>query len=72
MPTLLPYDPVRPEGTIRYWSGGITGPAVVLPHGATLDHRAWAPQADLLAMGSWWGVTPRASAGLPRVDRGAA
>jgi 3-oxoadipate enol-lactonase len=48
MLTLEPHDLVRPDGTIRYWTGGTTGPTVVLLHGATLDHRAWVPQADAL------------------------
>ena len=48
MVTLHPHDLVRPDGTIRYWTGGTTGPTVVLLHGATLDHRAWMPQADAL------------------------
>jgi pimeloyl-ACP methyl ester carboxylesterase len=39
------------HGTIRYWTRGTTGPTVVLLHGATLDHRAWAPQADALSDG---------------------
>jgi 3-oxoadipate enol-lactonase len=48
MSTLHPHDLVRPDATIRYWTGGTTGPTVVLLHGATLDHRAWAPQTDAL------------------------
>ena len=43
MLTLHPHDLVRPDATIRYWTGGDTGPTVVLLHGATLDHRAWDP-----------------------------
>jgi 3-oxoadipate enol-lactonase len=40
----------RPDATIRYWTGGpADAPTVVLLHGATLDHRAWAPQVDALA-----------------------
>jgi 3-oxoadipate enol-lactonase len=48
--TLLgPHDLVRPDATIRYWTGGRPGaPTVVLLHGATLDHRAWAPQLEAL------------------------
>jgi pimeloyl-ACP methyl ester carboxylesterase len=46
---LSPHDLPRPGATIRYWTGDATGPTVVLLHGATLDHRAWAPQAEALA-----------------------
>ena len=49
MLTLHPHDLVRPDATIRYWTGGDTGPTVVLLHGATLDHRAWDPQTEALA-----------------------
>jgi len=46
---LDPYDLVRPDATLRYWAGGSAGgPTVVLLHGATLDHRAWAPQVEAL------------------------
>ena len=48
MLTLNPHDLVRPDATIRYWTGGDTGPTVVLLHGATLDHRAWDPQTEAL------------------------
>jgi 3-oxoadipate enol-lactonase len=48
MLTLHPHDLVRPGATIRYWTGGDTGPTVVLLHGATLDHRAWDPQTEAL------------------------
>jgi 3-oxoadipate enol-lactonase len=49
MTFLTPHELVRPDATIRYWTGGdATGPTVVLLHGATLDHRAWAPQVDVL------------------------
>jgi 3-oxoadipate enol-lactonase len=49
MTALHPHDLERPDATIRYWSGGAGGaPTVVLLHGATLDHRAWAPQVDAL------------------------
>lgn len=51
MSTFHPHDLMRPDATIRYWTGGNTGPTVVLLHGATLDHRAWAPQADALSDG---------------------
>src|SRR5918994_4766831 len=43
------YDLVRPDATVRYWTGGAPGgPTVVLLHGATLDHQAWAPQVEAL------------------------
>jgi pimeloyl-ACP methyl ester carboxylesterase len=43
------YDLVRPDATLRYWTGGTPGgQTVVLLHGATLDHRAWAPQVEAL------------------------
>ena len=46
---LDPHDLVRPDATIRYWTGGAAGGrTIVLLHGATLDHRAWAPQVDVL------------------------
>ena len=45
--TLHPHE----LGTTRYWTGGTTGPTVVFLHGATLDHRAWAPQAEALGDG---------------------
>jgi len=48
MLTLHPHELVRPDATIRYWTGGDTGPTVVLLHGATLDHRAWDPQTEAL------------------------
>ena len=49
MTFLDPHDLVRPDATIRYWTGGAAaGPTVVLLHGATLDHRAWAPQVEAL------------------------
>lgn len=35
----------RPDATIHYWtSGPPAAPIVLFLHGATLDHRAWAPQ----------------------------
>jgi 3-oxoadipate enol-lactonase len=50
---LIPLDEhvlARPEATIRYWTvGPVAAPTVFLLHGATLDHRAWAPQIDALA-----------------------
>ena len=52
MLTLHPHDLVRPDATIRYWTGGDTGPTVVLLHGATLDHRAWARRSTPCADGS--------------------
>jgi pimeloyl-ACP methyl ester carboxylesterase len=48
MSRLHPHDLARPDATIRYWTGGTGGPTVLLLHGATLDHRAWAPQVDAL------------------------
>ena len=49
MAPLEPHGLVRPDATIRYWTGGAAGGrVVVLLHGATLDHRAWAPQAEVL------------------------
>lgn len=46
---LTPHDLVRPDATIRYWTGGAEGArTLLLLHGATLDHQAWAPQADVL------------------------
>jgi pimeloyl-ACP methyl ester carboxylesterase len=41
---------VRPDATVAYWvSGPEESPVVVLLHGATLDHHAWAPQVGKLA-----------------------
>src|SRR3954447_15490977 len=38
----------RPDATLRYWmsqpAAPTTNPTLVLLHGATLDHHAWAPQ----------------------------
>jgi 3-oxoadipate enol-lactonase len=49
MTALRPHELVRPDAVIRYWTGGTAGaPTVVLLHGATLDHRAWAPQLAVL------------------------
>jgi pimeloyl-ACP methyl ester carboxylesterase len=48
MTPLSRHDLVRPDSTIRYWSGGATGTTVVFLHGATLDHHSWAPQTDAL------------------------
>ena len=40
----------RPDATIHYWTAGpAQAPAIVLLHGATLDHHAWAPQIDALS-----------------------
>ena len=42
---------VRPDATVAYWvNGPERAPVVVLLHGATLDHRSWAPQVDELAI----------------------
>ncbi len=42
---------VRPDATVAYWvNGPERAPVVVLLHGATLDHRSWAPQVDELAV----------------------
>jgi pimeloyl-ACP methyl ester carboxylesterase len=50
MTALQAHELIRPDATIQYWTGGTTGGStVVLLHGATLDHRAWAPQIDALA-----------------------
>ncbi len=42
----------RPDATLRYWTSRpaapTTRPTVVLLHGATLDHHAWAPQVAAL------------------------
>jgi 3-oxoadipate enol-lactonase len=49
MTFLDPHDLVRPDATIRYWTGGTAGGrTIVLLHGATLDHHAWSPQVDVL------------------------
>jgi 3-oxoadipate enol-lactonase len=49
MTFLDPHDLVRPDATIRYWTGGTAGGrTIVLLHGATLDHRAWSPQVEVL------------------------
>ena len=49
MSSLVPHDLVRPDATLRYWTGGAgAGWTVVLLHGATLDHRAWEPQVEAL------------------------
>jgi pimeloyl-ACP methyl ester carboxylesterase len=46
---LDPHDLVRPDVTIRCWTGGAAGDrTVLLLHGATLDHRAWSPQIEAL------------------------
>ena len=43
------HDLVRPDGPIRYWTGGRSdGPVLVFLHGATLDHRSWASQCAVL------------------------
>ncbi|WP_369133850.1 alpha/beta fold hydrolase [Modestobacter sp. I12A-02662] len=42
----------RPGATLRYWTSHpavpTSGPTLVLLHGATLDHHAWAPQVAAL------------------------
>ena len=42
----------RPDATLRYWVSEpavpTTNPTLVLLHGATLDHHAWAPQVEAL------------------------
>lgn len=39
----------RPDATLRYWtSGSPAAPVILFLHGATLDHRAWGPQAASL------------------------
>ena len=42
----------RPDATLRYWisqpAAPTTNPTLVLLHGATLDHQAWAPQVAAL------------------------
>lgn len=43
------HELVRPDTTIRYWTGGRDdGPPLVFLHGATLDHRSWKAQVDTL------------------------
>ena len=43
------HELTRPDATIRYWTDGPdTAPALVLLHGATLDHHAWDPQVEAL------------------------
>src|SRR4051812_25331911 len=46
------HDLERPDATIRYWSSQpaapTRNPTLVLIHGATLDHHAWAPQVAAL------------------------
>jgi 3-oxoadipate enol-lactonase len=40
---------IRPDATVAYWvSGPVSAPRVVLLHGATLDHRAWDAQVEVL------------------------
>ncbi len=42
----------RPDATVHYWTSdpptGASGATLVLLHGATLDHHAWAPQVEAL------------------------
>ena len=41
---------LRADATIRYWTAGpAEATVIVLLHGATLDHQAWAPQTDALS-----------------------
>jgi pimeloyl-ACP methyl ester carboxylesterase len=43
------HELVRPDGAIRYRTGGRDdGPVLVLLHGATLDHRSWDAQREAL------------------------
>jgi len=43
------HELVRPDTTIRYWTGGRDdGPTLVFLHGATLDHRSWKAQVQTL------------------------
>jgi 3-oxoadipate enol-lactonase len=54
MSELEAHNLVRPDATLRYWTGGVAGGrAVVLLHGATLDHRAWSPQVEVLQERFW-------------------
>jgi 3-oxoadipate enol-lactonase len=43
------HELLRANATTRYWTDGDAGdPALVLLHGATLDHRSWDPQVEAL------------------------
>src|SRR3954454_9993969 len=52
MTALSPHALERPDATLRYWisqpSAPSANPTLVLLHGATLDHHAWAPQVAAL------------------------
>lgn len=49
MAPLAGHELARPDATIFYWTGGpADAPTIVLLHGATLDHRSWAPQITAL------------------------
>src|SRR4051795_8378092 len=52
MTALSPHALERPDATVRYWisqpSAPSASPTLVLLHGATLDHHAWAPQVAAL------------------------
>src|SRR3954468_2141672 len=52
MTALSPHALERPDATLRYWisqpSAPSASPTLVLLHGATLDHHAWAPQIAAL------------------------
>src|SRR3954451_14769701 len=52
MTALSPHALERPDATLRYWisqpSAPSANPTLVLLHGATLDHHAWAPQIAAL------------------------
>src|SRR3954453_2331196 len=52
MTVLSPHALDRPDATLRYWisrpAAPTTTPTLVLLHGATLDHHAWAPQVAAL------------------------
>jgi 3-oxoadipate enol-lactonase len=47
--SLQRHELVRPDATIRYWTGGRdAGRALVFLHGATLDNRSWEAQVEAL------------------------
>src|SRR4051794_8728456 len=52
MTALSPHALERPDATVRYWTSRpaapTANPTLVLLHGATLDHHAWAPQVAAL------------------------
>lgn len=48
----------RPDVTLHYWDAGPRrAPTVLLLHGATLDHRSWDPQVEMLRAGGYRVVT---------------